>query len=187
MSLMLLKTLLKWLNQRIFCSLAPLSPPSGCLKTSTTAATSLTPPYNQSDNIMKVKKVFMVGVGGIGMSALAQLYAAHGIRVSGSDREESPATKMLAQKGVAVFIGQKAEQVPPDVDLLVYSDAVPADNPERTRGKELKIPELSYFEALGKAVESKRVVAVAGTHGKKTTNALPGKNFIYGGVDPTGT
>ena len=127
----------------------------------------------------------MVGVGGIGMSALAQLYAAHGIRVSGSDREESPATKMLAQKGVAVFIGQKAEQVPPDADLLVYSDAVPTDNPERTRGKELKIPELSYFEALGKAVEGKRVVAVAGTHGKTTTTAMLGKILIDGGVDPT--
>ncbi|HXK31289.1 MAG TPA: cyanophycin synthetase, partial [Candidatus Paceibacterota bacterium] len=97
----------------------------------------------------------------------------------------SPTTDMLSKKGIQVCLEQKTEQVPPDADLLVYSDAVPAENPERARGKELGIPEHSYFEALGKAVEGKRVVAVSGTHGKTTTTAMLGKILIDAGFDPT--
>ena len=134
---------------------------------------------------MNSKKIYMVGIGGVGMSALAQFYAAQGARVSGSDRASSPTTDMLSKKGIQVCLEQKTEQVPPDADLLVYSDAVPAENPERARGKELGIPEHSYFEALGKAVEGKRVVAVSGTHGKTTTTAMLGKILIDAGFDPT--
>lgn len=134
---------------------------------------------------MNGKNIYMVGVGGVGMSALAQLYAAQGACVSGSDRAKSPTTDMLLKKGIKVFLEQKKENVPPDTNLLVYSDAVPADNPERACGKELGILELSYFEALGKAVEGKRVVAVSGTHGKTTTTAMLGKILIDAGLDPT--
>src|SRR3989338_8501569 len=98
---------------------------------------------------MKNKKIYMVGVGGIGMSALAQLFAAQGAAVSGSDREESPVTRVLVQKGVPVIVGQTAANVPKDASLIIYSDAVPQDNPERVRARELGIPEQSYFQALG--------------------------------------
>ena len=127
----------------------------------------------------------MVGIGGIGMSALAQLYAAQGAHVSGSDREKSPATEMLTKKGIKIFFGQQAQNVPDDAELLVYSDAVPLDNPERARARELGIQERSYFEALGYAAEGKRVVAVAGTHGKTTTTAMLGKILADAGADPT--
>ena len=134
---------------------------------------------------MTGKKIYMVGIGGIGMSALAQLYVASGAHVTGSDRSESPTTDMLTRLGVQVVIGQKADNVPQDTDLLVYSDAVPAENPERARGKELGIPEMNYFEALGYAAEGKRVIAIAGTHGKTTTTAMIGKILEDAGKDPT--
>lgn len=115
----------------------------------------------------------MTGIGGIGMSALAQLLAAEGNRVRGTDREVSPVTEMLEGKGIVVTLGEQlAENVTDDTDVLVYSDAVPTDNPERQRARELGIPEFSYFEMLGQASEQKRVVAVAGTHGKTTTTGM---------------
>ena len=134
---------------------------------------------------MEGKKIYMVGIGGIGMSALAQLYVATGNDVAGSDRSESPTTDMLAQKGIKVLIGQMASNVPEDTDLLVYSDAVTSENEERVRGRELGIPELNYFEALGKAAEGKRVIAIAGTHGKTTTTAMIGKVLEDAEKDPT--
>lgn len=130
-------------------------------------------------------RIHMVGIGGIGMSALAQLYMAQGARITGSDRDESPTVAMLRRKGVAVIVGQKAGNVPADATLVVYSDAVPEQNPERARAQELGIPQMSYFEALGKAAEGKRVVAIAGTHGKTTTTAMLGKILVDAGLDPT--
>jgi UDP-N-acetylmuramate--alanine ligase len=134
---------------------------------------------------MKDKKIYMVGIGGIGMSALAQLYLTRGAQVSGSDREESPTTRMLTDKGVVVTVGQRAENIPADATLVVYSDAVPPEHPERARARELGIMERSYFEALGEATAGMRVVAVSGTHGKTTTTAMLGKMLIDAGVDPT--
>ena len=90
---------------------------------------------------MDYKKIYMIGIGGIGLSALAQYMAHEGAEVSGSDREESPTTAMLGRKGINVIVGQQAGNVPQDADLVVYSDAVPADGPERMRATELKIPQ----------------------------------------------
>lgn len=132
-----------------------------------------------------LKKMYMVGIGGVGMSALAQWYKASGAEVLGSDRSESPTTHMLREKGIVVHIGQDAAHVPADTQLLVYSDAVSIDNPERVRGRELGIPERMYFDALGEMAEGKRVVAVAGTHGKTTTTAMLGKILIDTGKSPT--
>ncbi len=127
----------------------------------------------------------MVGIGGIGMSALAQYYAAQGATVTGSDKEASPTTEMLQAKGITVCIGQKAENIAADTELLVYSDAVPDTNEERKEAAKRGLLQMSYFEALGKAAEGKRVVAVAGTHGKTTTTAMIGKILADAGKDPT--
>lgn len=121
------------------------------------------------------RKVFMSGIGGIGMSALAQLLAARGEVVIGSDREESPTTELLESKGIQVIIGQRAENVPEDASVFVYTVAVHTDNPERMRALELGIPQVSYFEMLGSVSEEKRTVAVAGTHGKTTTTGMIAK------------
>ncbi|MHB1086809.1 MAG: UDP-N-acetylmuramate--L-alanine ligase [Minisyncoccota bacterium] len=121
------------------------------------------------------RNVHMVGVGGIGMSALAQLLASRGHSVVGSDREESPVTEMLAQKGVRVVIGHDGCNIAADTDLLIYSDAVPSSNQERVRAKEMHIPEMSYFEALGLISKTAKTIAVSGTNGKTTTTGMLAK------------
>ncbi|HUX80987.1 MAG TPA: Mur ligase domain-containing protein [Candidatus Paceibacterota bacterium] len=129
--------------------------------------------------------VHFIGIGGIGMSALAQLLHKEGSHVSGSDRNESPITELLEQKDIAVTIPQRAENVSPDTDLVVYSDAVPADNPERIRARELGLPEYSYFEMLGKVSKGKKTVAIAGTHGKTTTTGMLALILRDAGAEPT--
>jgi UDP-N-acetylmuramate--alanine ligase len=132
-----------------------------------------------------MKKAHFTGIGGIGMSALAQMLKDHGTEVSGSDREASPVTELLESKGITVVIGQKAENVPVDAEVLVYSDAVPADNPERAHATELGIRQLSYFGMLGEVSAGKRTVAVAGTHGKTTTTGMLAKILADAGASET--
>ena len=132
-----------------------------------------------------MKKAHFVGTGGIGMSALAQYFKDQGIVVTGSDRERSPVTEMLEKKGIQVVVGQKVENVPTDAEVVVYSDAVPEDNPERARAKKLGIPQISYFSMLGKISEGKKTVAVAGTHGKTTTTGMLAKILKDAGASPT--
>jgi UDP-N-acetylmuramate--alanine ligase len=127
----------------------------------------------------------MVGIGGIGMSALAQLYASKGIHVSGSDRGESPVTDLLHSRGITVYVGHDALHLPAETSLVVYSDAVPADNPERAVARERGIRELSYFSALGEATQEGTSIVVSGTHGKTTTTAMLAKILIDTGRNPT--
>lgn len=129
--------------------------------------------------------IYLVGIGGIGMSALAQLLAHRGARVGGSDREESPVTMMLAEKGIAVSIGHDSCSIPAHCELLIYSDAVPSENLERARAREMGIPELSYFEALGEISAGVRTIAVAGTHGKTTTTGMLAKILQRADKKPT--
>ena len=141
---------------------------------------------------MEIKKAHFVGIGGIGMSALAQMLAGQGVVVSGSDRSAGPVTELLEEKGIRVQIGHAAENVPTDADVVVYSDAVPEGNPERARARELEIRQLSYFCMLGEVSKGlpagqagKKTIAVAGTHGKTTTTGMLGKILIDAGVSPT--
>src|SRR3989344_5816592 len=134
---------------------------------------------------MIAKKIYMIGIGGIGISALAQLYVSEGKSVSGSDREKSPITELLESKGIQVYLTQKAENVPKGADLVVYSDAVWDDNPERMRVKELGIQEISYFEALREVSKEKYTIAVSGTHGKTTVTAMLAKILKDAEKEPT--
>jgi UDP-N-acetylmuramate--alanine ligase len=129
------------------------------------------------------KKIYMVGIGGIGMSALAQLLKHQGKKVRGSDREESPALELLRQKGIEVAIGHG--DVPEGTELLIYSDAIPSENIERKQARERNIPEMSYFEALGAVSARSRTIAVAGTHGKTTVTGMLAKILSDGGYEPT--
>ena len=119
------------------------------------------------------------------MSALAQLLKHGKKRVSGTDREESPVTTMLSQRGIPVIIGHDQCNIPADTGLLFYSDAVPENNVERVRAKETGIPELSYFEALGEITKDTRTIAVAGTHGKTTTAGMLAKILLDAKKKPT--
>jgi UDP-N-acetylmuramate--alanine ligase len=132
-----------------------------------------------------IKKAYFIGIGGIGMSALAQLMKDAGVEMSGSDREASPVTELLELKGIKVEIGQKAENVPQDADAVIYSDAVWLDNPERAEAARRGVKEYSYFRMLGKVSEGKKTVAVAGTHGKTTTTGMTAKILAAAGAAPT--
>lgn len=134
-------------------------------------------------DITRAKKVYFVGIGGAGMSALAGLLSAKDVSVFGSDREKGRNTNLLEEKGVSVFEGHKAANVPEDIDVLVYSDAVPEENEERVKARELGVAEKSYFEALGEVSKEYKTIAVAGTHGKTTTTAMLASMISH--IDPT--
>ena len=138
-----------------------------------------------TNNALKFHSAYFVGIGGIGMSALAQYLKDQGVSVAGSDREISPVTELLESKRITVIIGQKAEQISKDVEMVIYSDAVPLENPERVRARELGIPECSYFEMLGKISAGKRTIAVSGTHGKTTTTGMLACILRDAGASPT--
>lgn len=136
-----------------------------------------------------MKKVHFIGIGGIGMSALAQYFKDQGIIVTGSDRDPSPKVHdVLAVKGIEVVVGHSENNVPVDSDLVVYSDAVVEGSEgyiERLRAHELGIKELSYFGALGEVSKGKKTIAVAGTHGKTTTTGMLAKILQDAGASPT--
>jgi UDP-N-acetylmuramate--alanine ligase len=132
-----------------------------------------------------LQTILFTGIGGIGMSGLAQLLGDRGEKVVGTDRAESPVTALLKEKGIQVIIGQRAENVADTTKILVYSDAVPVDNPERLKAEEMGIPQRSYFEMLGSVSEEKRVVAIAGTHGKTTTTGMLARILRDAGISPT--
>lgn len=132
------------------------------------------------------RRVYFVGLGGIGVSALARLMLAEGKEVFGSDRSASALTEELKQQGATVFYDHRPENLPLGADLLViYSSAIPLDNPELVEAKRRGLLTLTYPEMLGAITEGKYLVAVAGTHGKTTTTAMLGEIMIDAGLDPT--
>ncbi len=130
-------------------------------------------------------KFHFVGVGGIGMSSLAKFLFLHGKKVSGSDIVDSESLDDLREKGLQICVGHKSEMVDEDLDLLVYSTAVPEDNVERVRAKELGIKEMSRAEFLGEISKKYKTIVVTGTHGKSTTTAMLGLMLEEAGMDPT--
>jgi UDP-N-acetylmuramate--alanine ligase len=130
-------------------------------------------------------KIFFVGIGGIGVSALGRILKAKGCEVSGSDITPSEITEKLVSEGIPVAIGHNQSNLAEGVQLLVYSQAIPEDNPERSRARKTKIPELSYAKALGELAKDKNVIAVAGTNGKTTTTAMIAAILEAAELDPT--
>ena len=117
-------------------------------------------------------KIHLIGIGGIGVSSLAQYYLSKGHTVSGSDLVASEITDFLVGKGIKVIIGNLVENIQSDFDLVVHSPAVKLDNPEYKKAKELGIKTQSYPEALGELTKEYYTIAVAGAHGKSTTTAM---------------
>jgi len=130
--------------------------------------------------------VYFVGIGGISMSGLAELLADAGFRVSGSDRSKSALTEMLVSKGVTVFYGQRAENITPDIDCVVFTSAIRHDNPEYIAAHEKKIPCLTRAQLLGQVMKHYDTpIAVSGTHGKTTTTSMLSEILLQAGKDPT--
>ena len=133
----------------------------------------------------KVKKAHFVGIGGIGVSAIARMMLAEGKIVSGSDSSDSLITKELEKLGAKIFLGHNAKNVADDVDLIVYTPAVDFENPELKKANELNVPTLSYPEMLGIISKNKYTIAISGAHGKTTTTAMIGKILMDAKLDPT--
>ncbi|MBN2064473.1 MAG: UDP-N-acetylmuramate--L-alanine ligase [Sedimentisphaerales bacterium] len=130
-------------------------------------------------------KYHFVGIGGCGMSGLAMVFHQHGHSVSGSDMHSSDVIDMLGRRNIQVSIGHSSESVPQDCDFVIISAAIPADNPELVRARELNIPILKYAEALGQLSGTLKTVAIAGTHGKSTTSGWTAYAFRNAGLDPS--
>jgi UDP-N-acetylmuramate--alanine ligase len=129
-------------------------------------------------------KIHFVGIGGVGMSGIAELFCTIGARVTGSDIAEGPTIDHLRSLGIQVFIGHDAQNVK-DVDALVYSSAVNKTNPELNQAIKLGIPIIPRAEALAELMRLKRGIAIAGSHGKTTTTSLTSQIFLHSGLKPT--
>ena len=130
--------------------------------------------------------VHFIGIGGISMSGIAELFLDKGFKVSGSDLHESAVTKRLESLGIKVYYSQVAENITPEIGLVVYTAAIHEDNPEFMRVKELGIPMLDRADCLGQIMSHyKNAVAVAGTHGKTTTTSMLSYVYLAADLDPT--
>jgi UDP-N-acetylmuramate--alanine ligase len=135
--------------------------------------------------LQQAKNIHFIGIGGIGISAIARMLIAQGKQVSGSDSSESEITKSLEKMGAKIFIGQKKENIPVGIDLFIYTVAVKEDNPEFIEAKSRGVKMMTYAQTLTEISKSKYTIAVAGTHGKTTTTAMIAKILIDAGLDPT--
>ena len=130
--------------------------------------------------------IYFVGIGGISMSGLAEVLREKGFQVSGSDKQVSPLTKSLEEKGITVFYGQRAANITPDIDCAVFTSAIHPDNPEYIAVHRLGIPCLSRAELLGQMMKNYETpIAVSGTHGKTTTTSMISEILLSQNMDPT--
>ncbi|MDD5584364.1 MAG: UDP-N-acetylmuramate--L-alanine ligase [Candidatus Omnitrophica bacterium] len=131
-----------------------------------------------------IKNIYLVGIGGIGMSGLALLLKDKGFNVKGSDLAESYTVRMLQSDGIAVDIGHRRENITDGLDLLVHSSAVKENNPEIIEARNKKTRIIKRGELLGMLCSGQRTVAVSGSHGKTTTTALIGHLLTQLGHQP---
>jgi len=132
-----------------------------------------------------IKKIYLIGIGGIGMSGIAEYLAKKGFEVSGSDLNMTHITRRLLKFDVKIFEGHEGSNLPDDTELVIYSAAVNDDNEELKKAISLKMKMVKRAEALGSIVNDKFVIAVSGTHGKTTTTAMIAKSLIESKIDPT--
>ncbi len=135
----------------------------------------------------RVNQVYFIGIGGIGMSALARYFLSEGWKVSGSDIARSSTTDELKKEGVAIYIGkQSANNLRRShPSLVVYNNAIQKDNPEFTEAKKLGVALRSYPEVVGELTKKYKTIALAGSHGKSTTTAMTALILMEAGYDPT--
>ena len=132
----------------------------------------------------KVQRIHFVGIGGIGMSGIAEVLLTLGYKVSGSDLRESSVTQRLAGLGAIIFIGHRAENIT-GAEAVVTSSAVSRDNPEVQAAREQHLPVIPRAEMLAELMRLKYGIAIAGMHGKTTTTSMVAAVLAAGGLDPT--
>jgi UDP-N-acetylmuramate--alanine ligase len=131
-----------------------------------------------------IERYHFIGIGGIGMSGIAQLLLSRGQIVSGSDVKDSAITQGLIRQGAKICIGHRAENVG-DVDYVVYSSAIKDDNPEMQQARKSNIAVLKRAQALARLMADKKVICVTGSHGKTTTTSLVSHLLLEAGLSPT--
>src|ERR1700743_2104506 len=129
--------------------------------------------------------IHFIGIGGIGMSGIAEIMLRIGYVVQGSDAKASANTERLEKLGAKIFVGHDAAHVSADVSAVVYSTAVKQDNPEMVAAREQRIPLVRRAEMLAELMRLQSSVAVGGTHGKTTTTSMVACLLDAGGLDPT--
>ena len=132
----------------------------------------------------KIQRIHFVGIGGIGMSGIAEVLLNLGYKVSGSDLKSSAVTQRLAGLGAVVFEGHRAENIP-GAEVVVTSSAIATENPEVTEAHRLHIPVIQRAEMLAELMRLKYGIAIAGMHGKTTTTSMVAAVLAAGGLDPT--
>lgn len=130
-------------------------------------------------------KIFCSGIGGIGLSAYAGHMKLQGHVVFGSDRSGSPLIDDLISQGIVVSFHQDGSALPDNLDLLVYSEAIPEAAPERTIAASRGVRQISYFHALGEMTAGTQLICVSGTHGKSSTTGMAAKMLMDAGKDPS--
>lgn len=137
------------------------------------------------DLFKQIKKAHFIGIGGIGVSALARMMLLNNKKITGSDISSGPALERIKKLGAKIFIGHKKSNLAKDIDIAIYSPAVKQNNPELIQAKKLNILIYSYPEALGLISKNKYTIAVSGTHGKTTTTAMLAEVMISVKKSPT--
>lgn len=141
--------------------------------------------FQQAGDLAKAfPRIHFIGIGGVGMSGIAEVMLTLGYTVSGSDQNESAATRRLVSMGAKVMRGHAASNIE-DVDCVVISSAIKADNAELQQAHALQIPVVPRAEMLAELMRFKRGIAIAGTHGKTTTTSLTASVLFEGKLDPT--
>lgn len=132
----------------------------------------------------RVECIHFVGIGGAGMSGIAEVLVNEGYRISGSDLAPNAVTERLVSKGAAIFFGHQADNVA-GASVVVVSTAIDKENPELVAARELRIPVVRRAEMLAELMRYRHGIAIAGTHGKTTTTALMTQIYSEAGLDPT--
>lgn len=147
-------------------------------------STPITTPHMATKVPFETGPIHFVGIGGIGMSGIAEVMLNLGYTVQGSDMHENPNVSRLRRLGAEIFLGQKAEQVR-GAGAVVMSSAIKADNPELIEARARSIPVVRRAEMLAELMRLKWAIAIAGTHGKTTTTTMMAALLEGGGLDPT--
>ena len=136
-------------------------------------------------DLRKYRNIHCIGIGGVGLSAIAEILVSRGYHVTGSDMKSSEMTEKLKKSGITIYIGHRAENVE-NADLIIYSAAIAEENPEIIRAREKNIPLASRAEILGTLMdEYESSVAISGTHGKTTTTSMVSLVLEAAGLEPT--
>jgi len=142
-------------------------------------------PHDKSVSRFLNQSIWLVGIGGCGMSGLARMLRQLGAKCSGSDASPAELTSELSAGGIPVAIGQDARNLPEECDLVIASAAIKPDNPELLAAMQRGIRTISYAEALGLVQAERTGISIAGTHGKSTTTAMLSHVLIESGLDPS--